>query len=210
MELDEVKKTWNEMDALNEKLKISDARIKEMLKKEGKSALAKLIRTAKFYTIAIIPLGVLLCLLSYDFFEAGGFYMIWPLLFLLICLLLEPLEIYLYRLLKGIDFHAMPVKEVSEKILKYQDILQKCRLYGTIIGVVYLIIWYYLYYKLIFGSEINWVFIIFMTGMCIAVGIGIQVLYKKLYFNHINRIKESLIELKEFEASCDSDKNNTK
>jgi len=35
--------------------------------------------------------------------------------------------------------------------------------------------------------------------MCLAGLIGIPLLYKKLYFNNINRIKESLKELKEFE-----------
>jgi hypothetical protein len=114
---------------------------------------------------------------------------------------MEPLEIYLYRLLKGIDFAAMPVKEVWERILKYQHILRKCQMYGIIIGVIYLSIWYYLYYKLTLGSEIVWGLIIFMIAMCAALGFIIPVLYKKLYFNHIRKIKESLKELKEFEQS---------
>ena len=200
MELDEIKKIWTEMDALKEKLQVSDNRIKEMLKNEGKSALAKLLKTARFYTIAMIPLGLFLCLLSYQFFEAGGYYVICPLTFLLLCLLMEPLEIYLYKLLKKIDFASMPVKEVSERILKYQNIIQKSQLYGTIIFFIYLGIWYYLYYRLIFGSEIVWGFIIFMAMIYLAGGlIGIPALYKKLYYNNINQLKKSLEELKEFE-----------
>jgi hypothetical protein len=200
MELDEIKKIWNEPDALKEKLQISDNRIKEMLKSEGKSALAKLLKTARIYTIAMIPLGLFLCLLSYSFFEAGGYYVICPLSFLLLCILMEPLEIYLYNLLKGIDFANMPVKEVSERILKYQGIIQKCQMYGTIIFFVYLGIWYYLYYRLMFGSEINWGFIIYTAVIYLAGGlIGIPVLYKKLYYNNINQVKKSLEELKEFE-----------
>ena len=201
MELDEIKQLWNEIDVLKEQQQVSNSRIKEMLKKQGKSALAKLIKTAKFYTIVIIPLGLFLCLLSYRFFEAGGYYMIWPILFLLICILLEPFEIYLYRLLKGIDFSTMPVKEVSEKILKYQGYIQKSQLYGTIIGIAYLGIWYYLYYQLIFGSETNWFFIIFMISMCVFVGFLIQFLYHKLYYKNIKQIKDSLKELKEFVES---------
>ena len=199
MELDEIKKLWDEITLLKEKQQVSDNKIKEMLKDNGKSALAKLIKTAKFYTITQIPLGLFLCLLSYKFFEAGGYYLIWPLLFLLICILLEPVEIYLYRMLKKIDFSNMTVKEVSERILKYQNIIQKFQMYGTIIGIVYLGIWYFLYYKLIFGSEFIWGFIIFMAAMCLAVGLMIPFLYKKLYYNNINRINESLKELKEFE-----------
>ena len=199
MELDEIKKIWSEMDALKEKVQISDNRIKEMLKNEGKTALVKLIKYAKFYTFVMIPLGLLFCLISYSFFEAGGYYVIWPLLFLLICISMEPLEIYLYRLLKEIDFSSMSVREVSERILKYQNILRKCEMYGIVIGVVYLGIWYFLYYRLIFGSEVNWFFIIFMITMCVVVGVSVPSLYKKLYYNNINRIKESLKELKEFE-----------
>jgi len=199
MELDELKKIWSEMDALKEKVHVSDNRIKEMLKKEGKSALAKLIRISKFYSIVMIPLGLFLCLVSYRFFEAGSYYIICPLVFLFLCMLIEPLEIYLYRLLKEINFSNMTVKEVSERILKYQNILQKFKMYAMPVGFVYLGIWYYLDYKLTLGSEINWALIIFMIAMCLVFLIAVPVLYKKLYFNHINRIKESLKELKEFE-----------
>ena len=201
MELDEIKKLWNEIDLLKEKQQAGNNRIKAMLKKEGKSALATLLKTSKIYAIAMIPLGVLLCLLSYNFFEAGGYYIIWPLLFLLLCILVVPFQIRLYRMLRGIDLAVMPVREVSERILKYHGIVQKGQFYGTIIGIVYLGIWYFLYYKLLFGSEIEWIVIIFMSGMCIAVGIAIPFLYKKIYYKHINRIKESLKDLKEFEES---------
>ena len=199
MELDEIKEIWQEIDLLKEKQQVNDTRIKEMLKNEGKTALAKLIRMSVFGMIALIPLGLILCLLSYKFFEAGGYYMIWPLVFLFLCIVMTPFDVYLYRLLKGIDYSRMSVKEVSERILKYQTIIRKFEMYGIIVGVVYLGIWYYLYYKLIFGTEINRIFIIFMIVMCLLVGISIPFLYKKFYYNNINRIKESLKELKEFE-----------
>ena len=199
MELDDVKKIWNEIDLLKEKQQISDNRVKEMLKNEGKTALAKLLKVAKFYTIFPIPAGLLFCLCSYKFFEAGGYYMIVPLALLLLCVLLEPLEIYLYRLLKGIDFSSMTVKEVSEKILKYQDILQKCQIYGMIFFIAFMGTWMYLFYKLWFGSTIILGFIIYMIVLYLTGLIAIPILYKKLYFNNINRIKESLKELKEFE-----------
>ncbi|MDR2586050.1 MAG: hypothetical protein LBC84_07535 [Prevotellaceae bacterium] len=205
MEPEEIKKMWQENVLIEEKQQISDLKINEMLKNQGKSALAKLIKTANFYRFAIIPLGLLFCLLSHLFFVAGGYYPVYPLLFLLICILLEPLEIYLYRLLKGIDFSTMPVKEVSERILKYHHILRKCEMYGIVIGVIYLSIWYYLYYKLTFGSEIVWVIIIFMIVMCMAVGFFVPSAYKKLYYRHINQINESLRELKEFDESNDNE-----
>jgi len=199
MEPDDIKKLWSEIDLLKEKQHVSDNRIKELLKNSGKSALTKLIRISKFYMFAMIPLGLIFCFLSYKFFEAGGYYIIYPLIFLLLCILAVPFEIYLYRLLKGIDFSTMTVKDVSEKILKYQNIIQKFKIYGMTFGIPYLGIWYYLYYKLTIGSEIVWWLIIYMICLCIAVAIGIPSLYKKLYFNNINKIKTNLEELKEFE-----------
>ena len=201
MELDEIKKIWNENDLLEEKQQVNDQRIKETLKNEGKSVLAKLIKIAKFYVIAMIPLGLLFCLISYNFFKAGGYYMICPLVVLLFCFLLEPLEIYLYRLLKTIDFSRMTVKEVSEKILKYQNILQKCEMYGMIFFFVFMGIWLYLHYKLTFGSEIIEGFIIYSIVLYLIGLSAIPWLYKKLYYNNIKRIKENLKELKEFEES---------
>jgi len=199
MELDEVKKIWSEMDALKEKMQVNDNRIKEMLKKEGKSALEKLITLSKIGFFSIIPIGLIFCLASYKFFLAGGYYIICPLFFLLFCAIMLPYDLYLYRSLKEIDFSSMTVREVSERILKYQNIIRKFEMYGIIVAIVYLGIWYYLFYILTFGSEIVWIFIIFMIAMCFIVGITIPFLYKKLYYNNINRIKESLKELKEFE-----------
>ena len=199
MELDEIKKIWNEMESLKEKLQISNNKIKEILKKEGESALTKLIKNSKFYVIAMIPLGLIFCLLSYKFFEAGGFYIIYPLLFMLLCIIMEPLEIFLYRLLKSIDFVTMTVKEVSERILTYQNIIHKCQHYGTVIFILYLGIWYFLFYKLIFGTEIVWSFIIYLTVLLLSGAFVIQFLYKRLYYKNIKKIQESLTELKEFE-----------
>jgi len=200
MELDEIKKMWQEIDALKEKQQINESRIKEMLKNEGKTALAKLIKIAKFYTIVTIPLGLLFCLTSYRFFEAGGYYVIVPLIFLLITLFLEPLQISKYHFLKEIDFSGMSVKEVLERILKYENFIQKWRIYGTTGFFIFMGIWFYFYYKLLFGSEIIWGFIIYDAVIYFAGGlILIPFLYKKLYYNNINRIKESLKELREFE-----------
>jgi hypothetical protein len=199
MELDEIKKVWDEMDLQKENPQIGDNKITEILKHQGKTALSKLIKTAKFYVYAMIPLGLIICLLSYKFFEAGGYYIICPMAFLLFCLLMEPLEIYLYRLLKGIDFSIMTVREVSGRMLIYHNIIKKSQLYGTMWFILYLGVWYFLYYKLIFGSTIIWGFIIYMIVLVITGVFVIQFLYKKLYFKNIKKIQESLEELKVFE-----------
>lgn len=204
MELDEIKKTWSEVDLLKEKQQLNDNNIKEMLENKGKSALAKLIKRARFQVIVTIPLGLLFCLASRDFFKAGGYYIICPLVVLFLCFLLEPFRIHLYRLLKEIDFSTMTVKEVSERILKYQNILQKFKICGMIFFAVFGGIWLYLSCKLSFGSEVTGWLINYIIAIAILYLIGLIAMlffYKKRYINNINRIKESLKELKEFEES---------
>ena len=202
MELDEIKKMWQEIDTLKEKQQINESRIKEMLKNEGKTALARLIMFKKIGMIILIPLGLLMCLISHKFFEAGGYYVILPLTFLLYTILMVPYNHYLYCFLKEINFSAMTVKEVSERILKYQNIIQKNQFYGTIWFFIFLGIWIYFYYKLFFGSEIIWGLIIYNLVIYLAGGlILIPLLFKKLYYNNINKIKEGLKELREFEEA---------
>ena len=199
MDLDDIKKIWQEIDSLKQQKLVSDDRIKKMLKNDGKSALDKLIKLAKLYVIIIIPLGMFICLLSHKFFEAGGLYPLCPLFMLLLCIAMEPLEIYVYRLLKGIDFSTMTVKEVSSRILKYHNLVKKAEFFGIILFIIYMAIWYVLYYKLIFGDEIMWPFIIVMGSVYIGGIISLPILYKKLYYKNIHKINESLKELEEFE-----------
>ena len=199
MELDEIKKLWSEIDLLKEKQQISQNKIKEMLKSKGETALAKLIRMAKLDVIATIPFGIIFCLCSYKFFVVGGYYMIFPLVFLLICILYQPFAIYAYRFLKRIDYSGMTVKEVSEKILNYQRRLKKGELYSMIFGFVYMPLWLYFGYKLYFGWCCNLQLIITYTIYYLSVLIITPFILKKLYYSHIDQIKESLQELKEFE-----------
>ena len=199
MDLDDIKKVWHEVESLREQKQMSDERIKMMLKNEGKSALDKLTRLARIGTIILIPLGLFFCLNSYRFFEAGGYYSICPLVMLFFCIAGQPLEIYVYRLLKGINLSTMTVKEVSTRILKYQNIVKKAEFYGIIFFIIYMAFWIFLYYKLVVGDEIIWGIII-STGVIYTAGlIAIPILYKKLYYNNINKINESLKELEEFE-----------
>lgn len=200
MELDEIKKIWKENSLLKEKLSLSDNKIKEMLQGEGKTAIDKLIRYAKFYIIFSIPLGLLMCLCSYQFFQAGWPYIIIPLFFLALCaFVILPSEIYLYRLLKSIDFSVMTLKEVSARILKYHQIIRNWEFWGIIAFIVFLGIWMFLFYKLNFGEEIIWWFIIYQIALLLLGLVAIPFLYKKLYYKNINKIKESIKELEEFE-----------
>jgi len=200
MDLDEIKKVWQENAVLKEKLSMSDNKIKDMLKAEGKTAIDKLLRTAKLYIIASIPLGLLFCACSYSFFEAGWPYIIVPLFFFALCtFVILPSEIYLYRLLKSIDFSVMSLKEVSSKILKYQQIIQRWERGGILGFIVFITIWMFLFYKLTFGDEIVWGFIIYLIVLILLGVAAIPFLYKKLYYKNISKVQENIKELEEFE-----------
>jgi Flp pilus assembly protein TadB len=202
MELDEIKKIWNEIDLLKEKQQVNDNRIKEMLKKEGKSELEKIIKAEKFGMIALISSGLFIFLCAYKCFIVGGYYMICPLAYLLFCILLQPFQIRIYRFLKRIDYSNMTVREVSEKILKYHDSAKKWRPYAIAFATIYLGIFYYIHYILYFGSEIIWWLIIYFIIMGLICGILLPTfVMKKLYFDRLNKIKKNLKELEEFEQS---------
>jgi len=203
MELDEIKKIWNEIDLLKEKQQVNENKIKEMLKNKGKNSITKLIGITKFSTYAAIPIGLIFCLASYQFFKAGGYYTIYPLILLLISILLVPGGVWAYRFLKKmeIDYSTMTVKEVAEKILKYQD-MQIGVKYVQIGFFIYMGVFFYLSYRINLGSKIVWWFIIYLVVVHLAINlILIPFINKKLYRNHLNRIEESLKELEEFENS---------
>jgi len=199
MELDEMKKLWQEIDQLKEKQQISTDKIKSMLKKSGKSALDELIRILKINFSIAIPAVIIFCYFSRIFFETDGYYFLYPLLILITCIIVTPFQIKQYRILKEIDFAKMSVVEVSAKILKYQNMIQKMQLFEIICVAIYLGFYLYLFYLLNCGYQIIWGLIIFNCAVWIGAVIMIPVLYKKWFFNRIKRIKESLKELKEFE-----------
>jgi hypothetical protein len=202
MEPDEIKKIWNEIDLLKEKQQINENKIKEMLKDKGENSLAKLIGNTRFSTIATIPLGLIFCLACYKFFKAGGYYLIYPLVFLIMCILLIPGGISSIRFLKKIeiDYSTTTVKGVLEKIVSFQDCIKKSQKYVIIGSFFYFGIGFYFTYKLTLGSKIVWWFIIYLIVIhIINTFILIPYVNKKIYHNHINRIKESLKDLKEFE-----------
>jgi len=202
MEPDEIKKIWQEMDLLKEKQQVSDNRIKEMLKNDEESTLAAMMKNAKSLMVTTPIVGcIIFCLASYKFFAAGGYYLICPLIFILICIFfVAPFQRNQYRLLKGIDLSNMSATEIMERILKYHNNVQKLKLYSIIFFFVYMGIWNFLNYILQYGSKIIWWLIVGDIIIYLALGLFLPpFLFKKTYYNNINRIKSSLEELKEFE-----------
>jgi MFS family permease len=194
MELDKIKELWNEIDVLKEKQHLSDEKIKDMLKNKGKTALSKLIWFAKFSMVMFIPLGV------FGYYYFVGYNNVFAIIYFLICIFGVLFEIYKYRLLKKINFSDMTIKDVSERILKYKNIIKNELIYGITGLVVFLGAYIYVDILQNGAPEHLWVLVIIMTIYVILASLFIgYFIYKRIYFNRINQIKESLNELKEFE-----------
>jgi len=201
MELDNVKKLWEEVNLLKEKQQFNDDKIKEMLKNKGNSVLAKLIWLEKIQLIIAIPL----CVLFYFWFRyafcCNNDYLIWLFVYFLFMVVGIFLAFYKYKMLKSIDVFNTVVSEVFERILKYQRIIQKEKKLGLALVILFLSTFFYFDYRQIHGSEIVWPIIIAGSTIIFISVVLTLFLYNKFYNKRINQIKESLKELEEFEEN---------
>ena len=201
MELDNIKKLWDEVNLLKEKQQFNDERIKEMLKSKQKTALSKLKRLSIIGIVVIVPVAYLFYLQVCDIFEPGilrAFFVSG--LFLTVAVSIS-IETYSFRLLKGIDYSRITIRNAYEKILNYEHLVKKGKLYGTVWFVAYIGSYAFFTYKVGYGTELVWGIIIPVAIIFFGGWFLIHLLYKKLYYKRINQIKESLKELEEFEQS---------
>jgi len=201
MELDNVKKLWEEVNLLKEKQQFNDDKIKEMLKNKGKTAIAKLKRLPIIGVVLIVPIAYLLYLQICDFYEQGILRAIFMSRLFLTLAIAIPMEIYLYRLLRGIDYSYGTIKNAYERILNYQNLVRKSELFGLTWAAVFIGSYAFSTYKVSFGTELHWGTIILVAMIFLGTLVAMPFMYKKLYYKRINQIKESLNELEEFEQN---------
>jgi len=199
MELDKIKELWEEIDLLKERQQVSDDKIKEMLKSKGKTAIAKLMWLPVIGIILFVPIAVLLYFQICGFFEPGIYRTLFVSGLFLTLAIAIPMEIYLYRLLRGIDYSYGTIKNAYERILKYQNLVRKSELFGLAWGAVFIGSYAFFTYKVSFGTELHWGTIILVAMIFLGTLVAMPFMYKKLYYKRINQIKESLKELEEFE-----------
>jgi len=201
MELNNIKKLWEEVNLLKEKQQFNDEKIKDMLKSKQETARTKLMKLSIIGAVIAIPVCFLVYLQICDNFEPGVLRTAFLLGFSFSIAIAVPAEIYSYHLLKGINYSHMTTKNAYERILKYQRLTQKGRLFGIILLVVFVAPYSYFVYKQNFGTEVVWAQIIFLTVIFLGGFVAMHLLYKKLYFERIKQIKQSLKELEEFEKN---------
>lgn len=193
MDLDNIKKTWQATDL---KSTVGEDKIKKMLDNKGRGAFANLLKFEKLFFLLLIP-----CL----FFAIALFFMhLFPAI--VYSALLIPAFVwqnYKIRYLKGIDFSAMGILEVSKKMTRYKKFL----FYEIVVGVVWAILFLvsYTYYglpkifpRLFVEGGSNLYTIIFVSTVLLTF-LSLTVIYKYIYFNNIKKIQEAVKEVEEFE-----------
>lgn len=197
MDLDSIKKTWQEA---NIKPTIDESKIQKMLDNKGKSAYANLLKYDKCFLWLLIP-----CV-----FAGVLFYCMHPLPGILYFALLIPAffwQLYKISYLKKADVSKMGILEISKGVTRYKKFL----VYEIIIGAVWIVAFSvsYIYYGLpsmfpkLMGryspegeSSFMLLLLIFMIAATMVFSF---LIYKYLYLNNIKKIQDSIREIEDFE-----------
>ena len=136
MDLDNIKKTWQETEI---KSSVGEDKIRKMLNNTGKSALERLIKYEKIFLWTMIPC-ILAGVLFYHMHDVTG------IIYFALLVVNFFWQIYKIRFLKRIDVSSMNVMEVSKSITRYRQYLN----YELIGGSIFIVIFFssYIFYAL--------------------------------------------------------------
>lgn len=183
MDLDNIKKTWQETDITPS---IDEQKIEKMLSNEGNSAFNSLLKYEKLGRIAMI-----ICLLiAYPVFSNHLFIFIF---YSISCILGYFWQIHKIKKLKKIDIANQSITEISNQVYWYRKIISKEFIIGIgwFIGFVLLLGYLELSAKAMRPA-------VYITTMIIAF-IGILITYRLLYWNNIKKLEAAIKEIEEFE-----------
>lgn len=189
MDLDNIKKTWQQAEL---KPTIGEEKIQKMLDNKGQSAFNSIIRYEKFGII-----GLIICLLvAYPVFSRHMpvFYT-----YLITCLLGVAWQIYKFRTLKNANIADAGITDVAKLYYRYRKMIIKEFIVGLVWFLFFVILLGYLELSPKWGTNhFKNYLIIFVISMSIGILVGVF-LYKKIYWNNLKRIEESLNEVEYFE-----------
>ncbi|NDV78174.1 hypothetical protein [Dysgonomonas sp. 511] len=187
MDLDNIKKDWQ---GTNFKPTIDEEKIIKMVDNKGQSALARILRYEKMGAVVLlfcIPLGY------------GVFSKYWEVLafYILSAILGLTWQVCKIGKLKKIDMLHQGITEISGDFYWYRKAMIKEFTIGLIWFVAFAVIWGG--FELVNNSEhflSHWV--VFVVTMSIGFLLVIWI-YKKLYWNNMKKIEDSIKEVEEFE-----------
>jgi hypothetical protein len=185
MDLDNIKKTWQQTDIRPD---IDDDKIRKMLSNEGHSAFNSLLKYERFGIIMLIiclPIGYLVF----------GKYMPVAVSYIISVLLGILWQLYKYRKLKKVDMAQHSITEISNQVYRYRKIIYK----EFIVGLVWFIAFVLFLGYWEFSDEGIPSFI-YIIAMAIAF-VAVIFTYKKLYWNNIKKLEAAIKEVEEFEEN---------
>jgi len=183
MDLDNIKKTWQQTDIRPD---IGDDKIRKMLSNEGHSAFNSLLKYEKIGMWLMVGCLLLAYPLFFKYLPIYIYYVLsvvagffW--------------QIYKIRKLKKLDIAQMNITEISNRIYSYRKIIHK----EFIVGLIWFVIFAaFLVYWESADKGIHPVIYV------VAMGIGLVCvifIYKKLYWNNIKKLEAAIKEVEEFE-----------
>lgn len=187
MDLDNIKKTWQETEIRST---IDEDKIRKMISNEGQSAFQKLLSYEKFglfMLILFIPIGYFVFRRHFSL----------QLLYIITVLLGIVWQLYKINKLKKVNLQLMTITQVSKHVHWYRKAILKEMTYG----MVWFVIFFTLLGYLDLSEHTDRVFnrVILLIIVMIVGVISTILIYRLLYWRNINKLQESIKEIEEFE-----------
>jgi phosphoglycerol transferase MdoB-like AlkP superfamily enzyme len=196
MDLDNIKKTWND-DKMILPI-IAEDKIREIIQHKGKSAIDKLMLFEKIAFIIIFPLIALFFILAKYQSDVVHGINLW--LYPIFCVCGLFWQLYKIKLLKSIDIYKADIITCTKNILRYKKCIPiECFASFIISIVIFIAFMYPSINQISYTQGIN---IIIRTSIILIVGgIIMALVYKLFCYKQIQRIEDSLSEIQELEKN---------
>lgn len=196
MDLDKLKKDWQELDATPSS--ISEEKIKKMMDNKGQSALSKLKRMERIFLILILFCVGVPFLHNYIFGEKLGYNLFMIVLYVSFCVIAIFSQLYKLTILKKIDLEKSDILTCSKQILWIRKYLTMELFVGLIFAITMMVAFGVHTIKILpeYLQLYYTIYIVLLTAILIVV---LLLFYRATYRKYINQVKQSIDEVKEFE-----------
>lgn len=195
MDLDNIKKAWNENNAIPA---LCEDKIHTIINKRAKTALDKLIYFEIFGCLILLPLLFVPYLHSIAF-PKMPYPVFTKYFFITSCVIGFFWQIYKYRLLKKIDISHTDIINCSKYISEYKLYISREMILGVLFVLILIFSFAYSYIDILPGDQNKLKFCIFNAILFILVCSILLFYYKLAYYKRIKHIEASLKEAREME-----------
>ncbi|GAB6010379.1 hypothetical protein [Dysgonomonas reticulitermitis] len=189
MDLDNIKKTWQQTDL---KPTIGEEKIQKMLGNKGQSAFNSIMRYEKYSII-----GLIACILiAYPLFSRHMpvFYF-----YLIACIIGIIWQVYKFSLLKNANIAELSITKAAKFYYQYKGMIIKELIISCVLFFFFVVLFGYFELAPKWNTgHFQYSLIIFVISMIIGLFVGLF-LFRKLYWRQFKKIEKSLKEVEDFE-----------